>query len=261
MSIPTISVSGTTLPYIEYQGTPVVTFAMIDAAHQRPQGTARRNFTANKRHLIEGDDFYLIDSNRLDEIRPIYSSLFPEAMKRVTFFTETGYLMLVKSFTDDLAWQVQRQLVKSYFRVKGAMQATAQPPIPEPLTHIQREELYKTVEKIFFPLEGRRAGAQKWLYNRLRTTFSVKRVEDLSQGEYDAAMKIVTAQGAKVAQYNALIYQIEESFLREVIGEGGCWTAWLSKQIGGAHKVGKKPDWKLIAQQIFKKHKLTASRD
>lgn len=26
--------------------------------------------------------------------------------------------MLVKSFTDDLAWQVQRQLVKSYFKAK-----------------------------------------------------------------------------------------------------------------------------------------------
>ena len=25
--------------------------------------------------------------------------------------TETGYLMLVKSFTDDLAWKVQRELV------------------------------------------------------------------------------------------------------------------------------------------------------
>ena len=36
----------------------------------------------------------------------------------VTLITESGYLMLVKSFTDDLAWQVQRQLVNSYFRVK-----------------------------------------------------------------------------------------------------------------------------------------------
>lgn len=30
--------------------------------------------------------------------------------------TESGYLMLVKSFTDDLAWEVQRKLVKSYFK-------------------------------------------------------------------------------------------------------------------------------------------------
>jgi hypothetical protein len=31
--------------------------------------------------------------------------------------------MLVKSFTDDLAWQVQRQLVKVYFRARQAAQA------------------------------------------------------------------------------------------------------------------------------------------
>ncbi|HNQ43870.1 MAG TPA: hypothetical protein PKI59_05545 [Candidatus Cloacimonadota bacterium] len=31
-------------------------------------------------------------------------------------FTESGYLMLVKSLTDDLSWAVQRELVNSYFR-------------------------------------------------------------------------------------------------------------------------------------------------
>ena len=33
-------------------------------------------------------------------------------------FTESGYLMIVKVFTDELAWNVQRQLVNAYFRVK-----------------------------------------------------------------------------------------------------------------------------------------------
>lgn len=36
----------------------------------------------------------------------------------LVLLTESGYLMLVKSLKDDLAWQVQRQLVKSYFAVK-----------------------------------------------------------------------------------------------------------------------------------------------
>ena len=38
----------------------------------------------------------------------------------VTLITESGYLMLVKSFTDDLAWKVQRELVKGYFRAKSS---------------------------------------------------------------------------------------------------------------------------------------------
>ena len=32
--------------------------------------------------------------------------------------TESGYLMVVKSLTDDLSWIVQRQLVKAYFKVQ-----------------------------------------------------------------------------------------------------------------------------------------------
>ena len=45
--------------------------------------------------------------------------------KNFTYYliTETGYLMLVKSFTDDLSWEVQRQLVQSYFKIKQLKEA------------------------------------------------------------------------------------------------------------------------------------------
>jgi hypothetical protein len=38
--------------------------------------------------------------------------------REIMLITETGYLMLVKSFKDDLAWAVQRALVTSYFKGK-----------------------------------------------------------------------------------------------------------------------------------------------
>ncbi len=34
----------------------------------------------------------------------------------ITLLTESGDLMFVKTFTDDLTWQVQHELVNSYFR-------------------------------------------------------------------------------------------------------------------------------------------------
>lgn len=43
----------------------------------------------------------------------------------LVLLTESGYLMLVKSFTDDLAWDVQRKLVKSYFNRKKPMSPEA----------------------------------------------------------------------------------------------------------------------------------------
>lgn len=34
---------------------------MIDAVHGRIEGTARRNFAANRDRLIEGEDFHLMN--------------------------------------------------------------------------------------------------------------------------------------------------------------------------------------------------------
>lgn len=100
----------------EYKGQRVVTLKDVDMVHERPGGTAKRNFNTNKKRFIEGVDFFLVSS---DEIRT--SHIFPisdnDYMDKI-LLTEQGYLMLVKSFTDDLAWDVQRQLVNGYFKVR-----------------------------------------------------------------------------------------------------------------------------------------------
>ena len=111
----TVMVADKALSIVEYQGQRVVTFAMIDEVHGRPEGTARRTFTANKDRLVKDEDFYLIDFAKKDEFRP-YGIDVPT--RGLTLITESGYLMLVKSFTDDLAWKVQKQLVKGYFKAK-----------------------------------------------------------------------------------------------------------------------------------------------
>ena len=122
-----IAIANTELPIIEYQGQRVVTLAMIDQVHQRPEGTARRTFSDNRNRLIEGEDFYLIDYSQKDVLRTFGIEVPPRGL---TVFAESGYLMLVKTFSDDLAWQVQRQLVKGYFKAKTT-QAAPIPPRPK----------------------------------------------------------------------------------------------------------------------------------
>lgn len=105
----------------EYNGQRVVTFKDIDAVHGRPDGTARRNFSANRNHFIEGEDYFIvtpeaIEKSRMYENRP--TGITEVNPRGTAFITEQGYLMLVKSFTDGLAWEVQRQLVNGYFRVR-----------------------------------------------------------------------------------------------------------------------------------------------
>lgn len=100
----------------QYNGQNVVTFKEIDLCHERPSGTAGRNFRANKQHFIEGKDYFSVELTT-DEIRRQFG-ISKNAGRTVTLITESGYLMLVKSFTDELSWNVQRMLVDSYFNYK-----------------------------------------------------------------------------------------------------------------------------------------------
>lgn len=124
-----ITVGNHTLPIKEYNNVRVVTFKDIDTVHERPDGTARKRFNDNKKYFIEGEDFYKISPS---EFRTAIGNMDRRQQNDVTLITESGYLMLVKSFTDDLAWKVQRELVNTYFRVKdvvtimGAMARTIQ---------------------------------------------------------------------------------------------------------------------------------------
>lgn len=108
-----IIICDTALGIKEYNGQRVVTLKDIDTVHQRSEGTARRNFNTNKKHFIEGTDYFVRNSY---EAKNEFNLVAPNGLVLVT---ESGYLMLAKSLTDDLAWQVQRELVKSYFRVQS----------------------------------------------------------------------------------------------------------------------------------------------
>ena len=103
----------------EYKGKRVVTFKDIDTVHERPSGTANKRFLDNKKRFINGEDYFIVGNS---EIRKSHiMSLSDNDFTDKVLITESGYLMLVKSFTDDLAWTVQRQLVDSYFRANKPM--------------------------------------------------------------------------------------------------------------------------------------------
>ena len=115
-----VNINGTDIQVKIWNGQKVVTFADIDKVHKRADGTARKRFNDNKKHLIENEDYFKIKKSLLSENR----TLGIEVPNRgITVLTESGYLLLVKSFTDDLAWNVQRQLVNSYFKFREVMEA------------------------------------------------------------------------------------------------------------------------------------------
>lgn len=114
----------------EYKGQRVVTFKDIDAVHGRPDGTARKRFSDNRNHFVENEDYFIVKPQDLENIgmSEKRASGIEEVNNRGTaLITEQGYLMLVKSFTDDLAWEVQRQLVNSYFKVRNTVNTELSP--------------------------------------------------------------------------------------------------------------------------------------
>ncbi|WP_075180612.1 ORF6N domain-containing protein [Pantoea sp. 1.19] len=134
------------MPAVEYRGQRVVTFAMIDEAHQRPDGSARQAFNRHIEHFISGTDFVKVSA---DEYRALLSSQYAIDTRKkcasikdtrkksaekitedVTLIFESGYLMVVKPFKDSLSWQVQRELVNSYFRPFAAFADIRPIPIP-----------------------------------------------------------------------------------------------------------------------------------
>lgn len=117
-----LSIGKSVIQIKEFQNQRVVTFRDIDLVHDRKSGTAKRNFINNKGHFIQGVDFYKVTRNDVGESFTLTYG-FDKKAPAGALLTESGYLMLVKSFTDDLAWSVQRELVNNYFHVKH----TAQP--------------------------------------------------------------------------------------------------------------------------------------
>ena len=138
----------------EYNGQRVVTFKDIDMVHDRPEGTARKRFADNRSRFIEGEDYFRVCAS---EIRTYnIMDISPKAHQDIALITEQGYLMLVKSFTDDLAWQVQRQLVNGYFRVRqiatdelsAETQALMQLVNKIAITELEQKRMQGQIEKI-----------------------------------------------------------------------------------------------------------------
>nr|DAE90803.1 MAG TPA: hypothetical protein [Caudoviricetes sp.] len=119
-----VNVEGTELDVREYNGQMVVTFDDIDLVHKRPHGTARNAFKRNKRHFIDGVDYFVLEKEN-SNVHETYIRNIDIPNRGITVFTESGYLMLVKPFKDDLSWDVQRRLVNAYFALKNQQPTAA----------------------------------------------------------------------------------------------------------------------------------------
>lgn len=107
-----------------------MTFRDIDTVHERPEGTARKRFADNKDRFTLGKHYFVLypkdlENTELSEKRTLEKCVLSN--RGTTLITEKGYLLLVKSFTDDLAWKVQEDLIDTYFNVHEILSTELSP--------------------------------------------------------------------------------------------------------------------------------------
>ena len=141
----------------EYKDKRVITFKDIDRAHERPDGTARKAFNRNKKRFIEGEDYFLITRNTAMSVS--WTLNIPP--KGLTLITESGYLMISKVFDDDIAWDVQRKLVNSYFKVKETISKD-----PTIIAMQMITETMKLMQQDISTIKEQQAQAQKQIPKR-----------------------------------------------------------------------------------------------
>ena len=109
----------------EYNGERVVTAWDIEKLHEKDVREINQQFKRNIKNLIENEDYFVVDRSYISEsqsvrqtAQPVIQNFIPNNVKEIILFTESGYLLLTKTFTDERSWNIQRQLVKSYFKLK-----------------------------------------------------------------------------------------------------------------------------------------------
>ena len=192
-----IIINNTPLSIKEYEGKRVVTFKDIDMCHKRPEGTARKRFNDNKKHFVEGEDFYKVCASEIRTNNIL--NISDKCHQDVVLITESGYYMLVKSFTDDLSWDVQRQLVNSYFRVQQ-VKDTFSDLSPQLQYLIQMEQRQKQLEARQQEMENKLEHMQEDRKELIKATLDFGHISYSQQKSIAKAAKLRAIQCCYTAQ-------------------------------------------------------------
>lgn len=109
----------------EYNSERVITAWDIAKLHGRDVREVNQQFNRNIKNLIEKEDYFVVNRNNISpsdsviqKSHKVIQDFIPNNVKEIILFTESGYLLLVKTFTDKRSWDIQRRLVKSYFKIQ-----------------------------------------------------------------------------------------------------------------------------------------------
>lgn len=118
MSSNLITIADKEIELKEYNGERIVTAWDIAELHERDVKVINQQMRNNIDKFIENEDYFIISRNNIPKSISLTLENNAPNLKEIILFTESGYLLLTKTFTDERSWNIQRQLVKSYFKLK-----------------------------------------------------------------------------------------------------------------------------------------------
>lgn len=113
-----MEINGKRIEKKEYNGVPVLTSWDIAEIHGKEMRRVNENFKYVREKLILNEDYFIIERDKFSETDFPIQNFIPNNVKEIPLFTETGYMMLCKTFGDDFSWQLQRFLVRNYFNMQ-----------------------------------------------------------------------------------------------------------------------------------------------
>lgn len=113
-----ITINNKEIKVKEYNGERVVTAWDIAELHEREISKINENFKYNINRFTKNKDYYVLKRSEFSESDFPIQEFIPNNVKEIILFTQLGYLLLTKTFTDDLSWKIQSILIESYFKLK-----------------------------------------------------------------------------------------------------------------------------------------------
>jgi hypothetical protein len=168
----TIEIDGQAIERIVYRDEPVVTLPMVETLHGRSRESVHANFSRNKERLVEGKDYFQVPYEEWKEVLShtkngsqngfgVNKMLTPNGDDTLAndsnkgghrgdmfFLTQLGYLKLIKTFNDDLAWDIYIKLVEHYFNTRIKIGCKHRPN-PEYLTWLREQRMGMGEERRF----------------------------------------------------------------------------------------------------------------
>lgn len=113
-----ITINNKEIKVKEYNGERVVTAWDIAKIHEKDVNEITKNFNRNRETFDLNEDYFVLHREEFFDRFKIVQDFIPNNVKEIILFTQSGYLLLTKTFSDKLSWKIQKELIKAYFKLK-----------------------------------------------------------------------------------------------------------------------------------------------